>query len=154
MQTLRVVLAGLLAAVLSGLALNSAALASDPEYVIEYREAVMEAQGGHLSAASRILRGQVPFQQALEAHAEALKALTEELDYIFPEGSDFGDTEAKLAIWDEPEAFAEAVAEAKQATERFHAAAAGDASTAELMQAFRAVGQSCKGCHDNFRMEK
>ena len=105
---------------------------------------------GHIGAASMIARGLVDNNGQLLAHAEGLSNGAAELKNIFPEGSAVDDSEALPAIWGEPEKFAEAIDAIVAATAEFEDAAAGG-DPAAIGAAFRNVGMSCRGCHDNFR---
>lgn len=132
------------------LAMAGPAAAADPQDIIDYRQSIMTAVKGHNAAAQDIIRGKVPFNDYLAAHADAIVALFAELDHLFPEGSDFGETSALPAIWDKPEDFAKAVQEAEDAAEKFaEAAASGDPFAVE--ETHRELGNSCKGCHREFR---
>jgi len=132
------------------IAAAAAAQAEEPEDYIKYRQAVMEAIGGHSGAASQIVRGKVSPPGALAMHADALAALNADLASLFPAGSDFGETRAKAEIWDNWTAFEKAAGDAKSATAAFAAAVAGgDADT--IAAAYRDVGEACKGCHKEFR---
>lgn len=118
----------------------------------DYRQAMMHAMGGHMSAISMNVRGLVEDHGFMAEHAEALAHAAAELEYIFPAGSDVDDSEALPAIWDEPDAFAGVIADAEQATAAFsEAAASGDKEAIDA--AFREVASACKGCHDRFRMD-
>jgi cytochrome c556 len=124
--------------------------AEEPENYIKYRQAVMDAMGGHNGAASQIVRGRVSPEGALKLHADALAALAADLTSLFPEGSDFGETRAKEEIWNDWAAFEKVAGEAKTATSAFASAVAGgDAET--IAAAYRDVGETCKGCHKQFR---
>jgi len=121
-----------------------------PEDAKDYRSAVMTALGGHVSASSMIARGLVDNNGQLVGHAAALSSSAAELENLFPEGSDVGDSEALPAIWTNPDEFAEAIEALVEATAKFEeVAASGD--QAAIGAAFRDVGMSCRGCHDNFR---
>ena len=122
-----------------------------PEDARDYRSAVMTALRGHIGAASMIARGLVEDDGHLVGHAEGLAAGAKELDRIFQEGSNVGDSEALPIIWEEPEAFAEAVAKMQAAADEFVAAAKSGDSEA-IGGAFRNVGMSCRGCHDRYRV--
>lgn len=123
-----------------------------PEDAKDYRQAIMSAMGGHVSAISMHVRGLVEDKGFLAKHAESLAATASELSRIFPPGSNVGDSDALPAIWDDPEAFAEAVARVEEATAAFNAAAAsGDEEAIDAT--FRDVGAACRGCHDDFRKE-
>lgn len=118
----------------------------------DYRQAIMHAMGGHISAISMNIRGLVEDHGFLAEHAEALANAASELEFVFPAGSDVDDSEALPAIWDEPQAFAKAINDAKVATAAFsEAAASGDKEAIDA--AFREVAGACKGCHDQFRMD-
>lgn len=133
------------------LLLASSAAAEQPENYIKYRQAMMKAIGGHMSAISQLVRGKVANNGDLAMHASALAALNKDLTRLFPEGSDFGETQAKAVIWDEWEKFDKAAGEAAKATAALADAASGGADAAQIAAAHKAVGQSCKGCHEDFR---
>jgi len=137
--------------IIAALVASAAAVqAEEPEDYIKYRQAVMEAIGGHSGAASQIVRGKVSPEGALAMHADALAALNADLASLFPEGSDFGETRAKAEIWENWTAFEKAAGEAKTATAAFAAAVAGGDS-GKIAAAYRDVGEACKGCHKEFR---
>jgi cytochrome c556 len=122
------------------------------ENAIKYRHAVMETMAGHVSAFMLIAFGKVEHQEYLQSHANALADGGAQLEILFPEGSGGKGTEALPAIWEQPEKFSEAVAESEKATADLRdAAASGDRKA--IMAAFKAVGQSCKSCHENYREE-
>ena len=121
------------------------------EDAADYRSAVMTALRGHIGAASMIARGLVPNDGHLVGHAKGLANGAKELSRVFQEGSNVGESEALPIIWEEPEAFAEAIAKAEEATAAFVAAAeSGDEEA--IGAAFRNVGMSCRGCHDRYRV--
>ncbi len=122
----------------------------DAEY--KYREGVMKTIGGHMSSLAAILRGNVHFDD-LSLHAKGLAELATIAPYVFPEGSGVSRSEALPAIWEKP-------AEFKTAMDRFvkaadgMAAAAGTGDMGAVGPAMKELGQSCKGCHDDFREEE
>ena len=121
------------------------------EDALDYRKAVMTALRGHIGASSMIARGLVDDEGHLVGHAEGLASGAKELHRVFPEGSNVGESEALPAIWQQPDAFAAAIAKAEEATAAFVAAAkSGDREA--IGAAFRNVGMSCRGCHDNYRV--
>lgn len=124
--------------------------AAEPENYIKYRQAIMEAMGGHTGAAAQIVRGKVSPEGALKLHADSLAALAQNLTTLFPEGSDFGETDALPKIWTEWPKFEQAAANAKTATETF-ATAVASGDQAKIGEAFKGVGDACKGCHKDFR---
>jgi len=123
-----------------------------PENAIKYRHAVMEAMAGHTSAFSMIAFGMVDHPDFLQSHANAIADAMAQVGVLFPAGSGQGETEALPAIWEEPDKFSAAVAEAeKAATGLRDAAASGDRKT--IAGAFKTLGQACKGCHESYREE-
>ena len=124
--------------------------AEEPENYIKYRQAMMKAIGGHTGAASQIVRGKVAPEGDLQMHAKALAELSRNIPRLFPEGSDFGETKTKEAVWEQWDKFEQAAMATRDATAAFsEAAAGGDAE--KIAQAFKDVGKSCKGCHKDFR---
>lgn len=142
---MRAVLATLILLLASPLAL------ADAEAEIKYRQGVMGAVGGHMSAMVAILRNQIHFDD-FQTHADAMANLADVVPHVFPKGSGDGETEALADIWDEPEAFQERVDDfVKAARALGDAAQTGEMS--EIAPAIDTLGQACKGCHDNFREE-
>jgi cytochrome c556 len=131
----------------------SAYAETTPKNAIKYRHAVMEAMAGHTGAFSMIAFGMVEHTEYLQSHANALADAGAQLKILFPEGSGEGDTHALAAIWENPEEFSVAVAEAEKATAALRdAAASGDRKTKS--KAFKVLGQTCKGCHEKYREEE
>lgn len=124
---------------------------STPEDAYEYREALMTSLRGHIGAASKIVRGLVEDDGFLLDHATALAAGIAEVHRVFPEGSAVGESEALPVIWEDPEGFDEAILNAEEAAENFRKVIADGAGKAAIATAFRDLGASCRGCHDNFR---
>ena len=123
----------------------------DPEDLIEYRHEVMEAIKGHNEAIEAILKENVPYTAHLDMHMTSLEALLGTVGELFPEGSDFGDTDAKDAVWDNPEKFKQTVDKAQQAYATFKSVAAKGDTRASL-EAFKKFGkESCGSCHKSFK---
>lgn len=120
----------------------------DPEEIIKYRQAMMKALSGHMSAAARLVRGKVSYSGHLREHADAIAALAAHVGDLFPEGSDFGETEALEAIWEQPDKFAEAAQNNADAAAALRAAAA---SGQGIDAAFGDLSDACKSCHKTFR---
>ena len=143
--------AALLALATLAFAGNSIA-ATTPADAIKYRKAVMSAMAGHTSAFSLINFGRVEHRDHLLAHVDALAALGTQLKVLFPAGTGTGDTDALPLIWQELEKFGQLITASEKSTAELRAAVTtGD--KAATMKAFKAVGESCKGCHDRYRKE-
>ena len=122
------------------------------EDAYDYREFIMTALKGHAGAISMQTRGLAGDASYVAKHADAMAALAGELKTVFQEGSDFEDSHALPEIWEEPEAFAEALAKIEEAAAAL-SEVARNGNMREIGGAFREVGQACKGCHDRFREE-
>ena len=138
-------------AAMLGLSVQVAAETS-AEDAKKYRVSIMTALKGHIGAASMTVRGLVDDNGQLAGHAAGLVSGTAELNNIFQEGSAVDDSEALPSIWEQPEKFAAAMKQAQEATVAFQEAVAGGDSEA-IGAAFRSMGKSCGGCHDDFREE-
>jgi cytochrome c556 len=142
-----------LAALLVALSLwTPAGAETKPEDAIKYRHAVMTGMAAHIEALSMIALGMVDHPDHLQNHAEALANAGAELSVLFPSGSGEGDTEALPIIWEEPDKFSAAVAEAEKTTAALRDAAAGGDRKA-VIDAFKAAGKACKDCHEHYREE-
>ena len=134
----------------------------DIDGMIKYRQSVMKALGGHTGAINRLVRGQVPLMDQLEMHVTAARDIAQTVTTLFPADSIPPDaefagatipTEALAAIGEQPEEFEKAAQKTIDATEQLvKMVQAGN--TQELPLAFKLVGESCKGCHENFRKKK
>ncbi len=124
---------------------------SDPEKIIKYRQDFMQAVKNHNNSIKAIVNGAVPFNNHLDMHLASLEKLFSEVNSLFPEGSDFGDTKAKPAVWDNPQKFSETVKKSQQALTKFkRIAAEGDADVTQM--AFKNFGRaSCGSCHKSFK---
>lgn len=148
----RVVARGLSALALSIVTISLAGAATLPEDAIKYRKVVMNAMAGHIAAVSLVFAGKVEHQQHQLNHADALADIGEELGSLFPAGSGAGKTDALPAIWQEADKFKQAVEAGRIATAQLRdAIKTGD--KAATGKALKAVGDSCKGCHDKYRKE-
>lgn len=143
---------GLVAGALGALLVSAAAPAqTEAENMIKYRQGAMKALGGHMGAMSQIVRGNVDFMDHMGDHARAAAAIARNIAVMFPEGSDFGETDATMAVWDEPEKFQEAAQVSADAGAALVSAAEAGGDRAALAKAFKEFGDSCKGCHEDFR---
>jgi cytochrome c556 len=126
----------------------------NPEMVIKYRKDFMTAIKGHNNDVKAIVNGVVPFDNHLDLHLDALDKLFAQVDSLFPEGSDFGETNAKEAIWENPEKFAQTVKKAQQALADFKKVAA-DGDMTKTRAAFKNYGRaSCGGCHKSYKKKQ
>lgn len=125
------------------------------EKAMKERHDGFEAMGDSFKKIMDTLKGGGALNAELAAEARKINAAAPRLADWFPAGSgpESGrKTEAKAEIWQKPEAFTEKreafVAEAGKL------AALADANDAAgFAEQVKAVGNTCKGCHDDFRTE-
>ena len=111
---------------------------AEPENVIKYRQNTMKALGGHMGATAQIVRGKVDYRNHLVFHAESIEAISRRVGELFPEGSDFGETKAKEAVWEKPEEFKKATKKAENAAADYLVAARNGDKTA-IRESFRSL---------------
>lgn len=138
--------------ILSTFIISSVAFAGpDP---IESRQDLMENNGD----AAKVIGGMLKQKTAFDAEAamEALKVWQKtamEAGDLFPEGSGIGhDTEAKITIWTDRAGFDKEMADFGSAVDA--AIAAKPDSLEALDAAAGPVFKTCKGCHEDYRVEK
>jgi cytochrome c556 len=143
-----------LAALIAMLGISIAAIAdTTSQDAADYRLAVMTSLKGHMVAASMIVRGLVEDNGYLAKHAQGMANSVGEIHRVFEEGSNIGESKALPAVWESAEKFSAAIAKAEEASAAFADVAAGGGGEAEAIGgAFRNVGMSCRGCHDDFRL--
>jgi cytochrome c556 len=131
----------------------AAAQFAKPEDAIKYRKAVMTLQAAHFGRIAAMANGRIPFDAKVAAENADILAVMVKLPFVaFVEGSDKGDTKAKPEIWTEKDKFAATGAKLQDEVAKLNAAAKAGNMDA-LKAAVGGVGQTCKGCHDQFRKE-
>jgi cytochrome c556 len=136
----------------AALSVTIAGAAADP---LEQRKANMKERGQIMRILGPIAQGRADFDAAtvnealakLETNAEG----GADIDALWPEGSDTGDTKAASAIWENFDAFKAESEKYAQAVAAAVAAAPQD--LAAFQAAFGPVGASCGSCHENYRNE-
>ena len=136
---------------LISMALALTATVGATEEIATERSELMKSVREATKPVGAMLRGKAEFnaeeiQASLAVYADAASKLGD----LVPAGSEGG--EAAPAIWEDPEGFSAAIKEWQTAT-----AAAIEANPQDLDSARPVVGavlNTCKGCHDNYRIEK
>jgi cytochrome c556 len=124
---------------------------ADAEADIKYRKAVMKVVGGHMAGMGTILRNGV-HPDDLAFHARGMANVAALVPNVFPAGSGEGKTEALPAIWEDEAAFK--VAMDKFVTAANATGAAADTGDNQAIAAtLKALGGSCKGCHDDYKAD-
>ncbi len=124
--------------------------AAEPEDLIKYRKNVMKSIGGHTGALFAIAGAKAGDPSHMGAHADALASSAMIVKDIFPPESADGDTRAKAEIWSDAEGFAAAVTELEEAAQGVKDAFDNNG---DMGAALKALGGSCKGCHDDYRSD-
>lgn len=126
---------------------------SEPEDIIKYRQNVMKANGAHMASIAAIIQGKVDYRQDLTHHVKAVQEINKNITALFPKDSDFGDTKALDAVWQKSADFEKAAKDARvNADALAKAVAAGDSKAYPAR--LKALSDSCKGCHKDFRKEE
>ena len=125
---------------------------ADGEAEYKYREGIMNSAKGHISSMAAILKGQVHLQN-LSVHADGMADVAGIMPDVFPAGSGTGKSHSLAAVWEQPDAFSEAMNNFVSAAQEM-AVAAKSGDMGRIGPAIQALGGSCKGCHDDFREEQ
>jgi len=119
--------------------------------VVKERMEMMEAMAKRVKAIGNQIKNKQDIA-IIKREAVALQALTPHLVHLFPPGSTQPPTDASAAIWKNWPDF-EAKAKALEGVSA-RLADASEANIAELTGRFRAVSQSCGGCHELYRVKR
>lgn len=137
--------------ILSALLASVAIAGSDP--ILE-RQGLME----DTKDAAKVIGDMLRKNEDFSAH-KAMKALevwqktANEAGNLFPDGSDVGhDTEAKATVWTDRAGFDLKMIEFGKKVDA--AIAAKPASLEELKKVAGPVFETCKGCHEGYRVDK
>lgn len=125
-------------------------LKDDPRHE---RHELMEGVGKAAKPVGKMLKGEVDYDaEIVMASLQTWHDATKIFADLFPAGSETGmDTEAAPAIWEDRAGFEEALVNFRAAAE-----AAIEANPTTLEEAKPTVGpifQTCKDCHDTYRIE-
>jgi cytochrome c556 len=133
------------------LATGAAWAESDP--ILE-RQKLMEDTRDAAKVIGGMMKGAEPFDAgAAMAAFKVWKNTAEKAGDLFPEGSTMGhETEAKITIWTDRAGFDAQLADFGAAVDT---AIAGAPENLEALKAAAGpVFQTCKGCHEGYRVEK
>ena len=149
MKRSHTVLAALIGA---GLALGVSTAAISAGNPVEERQAAMKQVGQTMKEAIAFTGAATPYDAAkVKTLMDGLAGSAKKLKGLYPAGSGADPkTEASPKVWENKADFDKRLAELGTL-----AAAAGKATdTASFKAAFKPVGDTCKSCHDVYRMKK
>jgi len=139
-------------ALTAGLSAPAHAQFKTPQDAVKYRGSTMVLLGAHFGRLAPVAKKEVSFDQAaVQANVDVVRMLASLPWAAYAPGYEGG--EARSSVWTNREGF-------RKAGEDFQAAVLqlDDATQAGDFNAFRVafgkVGQSCKACHDSFRVKK
>lgn len=140
------------AAALFTLVAAGGAYAYDAASQIKDRQAHMKQIGGNMKGLADTLSGDKD-PAKLKSYAANINSLAGKVPSLFPAGtgpSSGEKTKANAEVWTDPAGFKAAAGTfAAQAAKLNAAAQTGDA--AQVQEAFKGVGGTCKGCHDKYK---
>jgi cytochrome c556 len=140
--------------VLSGAALltmSSAAFAQfqNAEKAVDYRQSVMTVINTHFARIGAVVKGEAPYNKDDVAKNAAVVAMLSTLPWpAFGPGYEGG--KAQPEVWSDSAKFKAAADKMQLAAANLNTAAqSGDLES--IKKAFGATGQTCKGCHEDFK---
>ena len=135
-------------------ALPAAAQFQKPEDAVKYRQSAMFVMGNHFGRMGAMVQGRVPFDAAqAAANAEVVSTMSRLPFAGFVDGTPRTQKGGAAAnIWTERAKFDDGAKKMQEEVAKL-LVAARSGNLDQLKAAFGPVGQTCKGCHDNFRIQ-
>ena len=138
---------------LAAILLTSAGVAfaqfQKPEDAIKYRQSVFTVMANSFGKIGAVVKGEAPYNKDELAKNAAIAVMMSSLPWqAFGPGTEGG--KAQSDIWSDQAKFKSAQDKMQLAMANLNTAAqSGDLES--IKKAFGATGQTCKGCHDDFR---
>ena len=127
---------------------------SGAQGIVKQRMDSMDAMGKAMKTVGEMLKGTTKFDTMAAAEAARIIAVhADQMPDLFPEGSLSGPSEAREEIWSNWGRFTTLANELSGAAGRLAAITEGGERQA-IARAFNAVGMTCSGCHEAFRIKK
>jgi len=125
----------------------------DPEtFNVSYRKTVFTVLGGNFGPMLSMIKGEIPWDDdKFESLANDLATVAQlDIARAFPSPNDPGKTRARPAIWENMDDFLlKLEALRTESAKLAEVADAGD--KAAIMAQFRATGETCGNCHDDYK---
>ncbi|MCW5603316.1 MAG: cytochrome c [Burkholderiales bacterium] len=123
-----------------------------PDDVIKFRKGVYQVVGWHNRTIGQMIKGQVPFDQAIFArNATLIAQLAQIAPDAFAPGSDKGDTRARPEIWSDAEGFRKVMSNFQAQATKLAEVAQTATSVDQVRSQAAALGKACAACHDAYR---
>lgn len=149
MKRLSIVLGALVAFTLPGIA------AEDP---VGVRKALMQNVGSAAAVSVGMMRNEIPYSPVVgKAAIASINATAAAYADYFPEGSDMDErSTAHPRVWDDREGFLAELAKLQEAVATATEAAGkdGPADLAAFTGAIQPVLETCRGCHETYRVDQ
>jgi cytochrome c556 len=138
----------------AALAVATPALAQQRTPIQNARHDGFEALGKAMKTMGEQLRSGAPDAAVLKRNAAVVTATAPKVKTWFPAGSGTGKTDALPAIWTDNATFLKLAANFETEAKKFGAIAnAPTLDVAAFGGQMRAVGGTCKACHDKFKKD-
>ena len=123
-----------------------------PADAIKYRQGVFQVMGFHSQRLGSMVKNERPYDKSIAQNdASLIEMMSRQLDAVFPAGSDMVPSKARHDVWQNEADFKQKLEEFKAAAQKLNTAArSGDVNL--LKAAFSATAQSCKACHEDYRL--
>jgi cytochrome c556 len=132
-------------------------VSSDPAVVVQEREKTMKSMGDAMKKISAYVKNEGGTIEGVREGAATIQQASHKIvPGLFPANTGIGtikDSEAKPEIWKQWPQFEQAAQKLESTSAALVTVASTDDRAAVAKQ-FGQVGQSCGGCHDNFRQKK
>ena len=132
-------------------------VSSDPAVVTQEREKTMKSMGDAMKKISSYVKNEGGTIDGVRESAATIQQASHKIvPGLFPADTGIGkvkDSEAKPEIWKQWPQFQQAAQKLESTSAELVTVAATD-DRAAIARQFGQVGQSCGGCHDNFRQKK
>jgi len=148
------VIASLVVAAASLMALPASAQFAKPEDAVKYRQSALTVMAAHFGRVGAMANGRVPYDAKVALENAELAATLAKLPWAgFGPGTDKISAKAKPEIWTEQAKFKDHADKLVAETTKLVAAAKTN-NLDNLKAAFGPAAATCKACHDNFRKKK
>lgn len=122
--------------------------------IVKDRMELMMDIGRQMKTVGEMLKGNAALEHAtIKAAAQQIGAHAGKITELFPAGSLDKPTEASPEIWQNWDQFAASADELESASTAM-AEIGEQANRNEIAQRFGAIGKTCSGCHEAFRIKK
>ncbi|MFP4616148.1 MAG: c-type cytochrome [Thiohalorhabdus sp.] len=145
-------IATLLAGALLATGATAHAADDEEEKAVEYRESVFHVMGHNFKPMGDMMKGEIDFDaEEFATRAERVSQLAHMPMEGFVEGTaDVAGSEAKPGIWENWEDFQGKMEDLQETSAELAEVAQGGDKGA-IAPKFKAVGESCKACHDDYK---